>query len=833
MPSAITDGHSVPQVTAVGDLLSEALDHARIVKPTSSIEPALNKSDFESLLARLVPVFTSAPTGQAADRARQYAVIETAARDLFSNLIAGTPIGSPEFVQVWNLFDILSILSDNEQCDAALLFWLVEELLDSQTIEGCRTVFDFLESRRDRITAKNFQPKKLVILRACNELLRRLSRAEDTAFCGRVFIFMFQSFPLHDRSSVNLRGEYHAENVTTFEEAPANGEDIPDKMEVDIDSEADKAKDEKDPKSAAKAVSFDAKNKPAPDKPVDMSALYPVFWSLQHFFSQPMTLFDGAQFTKFKKGMDATLSAFETVDKLQKTSKTTDETKIVPQKRKSPEAAEERDGSNYNPKYLTSRDLFELEISDLYFRRHILIQALIIIEFLLSLTPLAKSKLASIKQPNKAVVYNEHVLSDEDAKWTRAIKERITSYLQAGPDGYFFFRIVDSVLSRDKGWAFWKAESCPTIEKPAVAPAEYSEAMASARRLATNKRLRPTPMGSMSLDFLKGEDSASALERLKDPARWKLPDLQVFKEKIAADDLDMDFANTEKEKGRLIDSKASKTWRALRIARGSRLAAFDKIEDWQNIEAIFQEQPDSEDEAEKDEGPKGRRPEDQRPIVLSGSAGVGRSTLAGMLLDKQNGVFGKVVQHTTRSPQEGEVDGRDYHFVDAKTFNTIRDGDYFLEFRTREEVSYGTSRKAADALAESEKIPLIILDREGCEMAKDNGYSARFILITPPSPDDVVSRLTKDGKLSEDSIQEAKQNAIADLEQSKNGEHSYDITITNDDVEKAYESLERFIYDTSPKTNGGNESTGEDVAMDDTPSGEANPAKETNEPAEA
>lgn len=118
-------------------------------------------------------------------------------------------------------------------------------------------------------------------------------------------------------------------------------------------------------------------------------------------------------------------------------------------------------------------------------------------------------------------------------------------------------------------------------------------------------------------------------------------------------------------------------------------------------------------------------------------------------------------------------------------------------------------------------------------MAKDNGYSARFIFITPPSPDDVVSRLTKDGKLSEDSIQEAKQNAIADLEQSKNGEHFYDIIITNDDVEKAYESLERFIYDTSPKTNGGNEPTGEDVAMGDIPSEEADLPKETNEPAEA
>jgi hypothetical protein len=40
-----------------------------------------------------------------------------------------------------------------EQCEPSLVFWLVEELLDSQTIDGCRNVFDYLDSRRERITA--------------------------------------------------------------------------------------------------------------------------------------------------------------------------------------------------------------------------------------------------------------------------------------------------------------------------------------------------------------------------------------------------------------------------------------------------------------------------------------------------------------------------------------------------------------------------------------------------------------------------------------------------------------------------------------------------------
>lgn len=57
-----------------------------------------------------------------------------------------------------------------------------------------------------------------------------------------------------------------------------------------------------------------------------------------------------------------------------------------------------------------------LQISDLSFRRHILVQALIILDFLLSLSPKAKEKLATITAQNKSVVYSEHVISEEDVR---------------------------------------------------------------------------------------------------------------------------------------------------------------------------------------------------------------------------------------------------------------------------------------------------------------------------------------------------------------------------------------------------------------------------------
>ncbi len=253
------------------------------------------------------------------------------------------------------MFDILSILSDGEQCDPALLFWLVEELLDSQTISGCRRVFDFLESRRERITAKHFKQKQLVILRTCNELLRRLSRALDPAFCGRVFIFMFQSFPLGDKSSVNLRGEYHVENITTYDREALAAGTSPDKMDVDSDE-----------KNSSKVAS-DGKRHQQAEKPLDPEALYPILWSLQESFNQPKKLFEPPQFAAFKAGLEATMATFRSIKpeppsrSKEKLDKQIEENKRI-LKRKRDDSDDELAGS-FNPKYLTSRDLFKLEVS--------------------------------------------------------------------------------------------------------------------------------------------------------------------------------------------------------------------------------------------------------------------------------------------------------------------------------------------------------------------------------------------------------------------------------------------------------------------------------------
>ena len=484
-----------------------------------------------------------------------------------------------------------------------MVFWLVEELLDSQTIDGCRTVFDYLDSRRDRLTAKHFKQKNLIILRSCNELLRRLSRAEDTVFCGRVFIFLFQSFPLGDKSSVNLRGEYHVENVTTFEQIPSKkSRTDPDDIELEKDKneiiEGDDegtakpvlgvegssvaSKQETEDVKATEEVSKDSK--PTDPEP-EMDQLYTIFWSLQENFSQPTKLFDEAKLISFKDGLHATLKKFKAVQQERQTrgsSRSSEDGVRVLKRKRGPQ--EDELSSAFNPKYLTSRDLFDLEISDLAFRRHILVQALILIDFLLSLTPKAKKKLEQMS--NRSVLY-AYTLNEENANWAASTRSDIATYLQQGPEGKFYYRMVDTVLSRDKNWTHWKAEACPLIERSAISPEDFESAIKSTQRACASKKLRSAPLGTLDLGFLESTPGDNGLEKLKNPERFSIPTAGSFEGPIQDYDFEIDTAKSDEERAAAEDARSSKIWKTLRIASKDQLYAFDKIDDGKNIQVLF------------------------------------------------------------------------------------------------------------------------------------------------------------------------------------------------------------------------------------------------------
>lgn len=258
-----------------------------------------------------------------------------------------------------------------------LPFNLLEELFDTQTIPASERLFNYLESRVERLTVgmEGGKGKALVLLRLCNELLRRLSKAEDTIFCGRILIFLSKSFPIAERSAVNLRGEFNTDNVTIFDDIPEeNPEEQPaenvDSMEIDDDIKV--------VEPVVDSASSDDKTKPTVngEKPVSIDKLYTMFWSMQHDFADPTRLFNPENFQRFKDALAATMQKFKEAEKQTRES-TGDSAKaepVPPSKNPSEDSKttpvagtkrkrEDVETEGFNPKYLTSRELFELEVS--------------------------------------------------------------------------------------------------------------------------------------------------------------------------------------------------------------------------------------------------------------------------------------------------------------------------------------------------------------------------------------------------------------------------------------------------------------------------------------
>ncbi|KAJ9651961.1 hypothetical protein H2198_008787 [Neophaeococcomyces mojaviensis] len=524
--------------------------------------------------------------------------VDAAFREVFYELIASLNIEKDEYAPIWSLLDSVNLLCDHELCEPALGFWLVEDLLDSHTISGCHKVFNYLELRRERMTKEHLKQKNLTILRCCNDLLRRLSRAEDTVFCGRVFIYLFQSFPLGDKSSVNLRGEFHTENLTTFDENPLRPGDGDGEMDVDP-QEGTSEPDVKDPSQAVKAG----------QETVKLDELYPVFWSLQSLFSQPTKLFETASMQQFKDGIGQTMACFTQVINNSTTAAAVQEAEKRGVKRKRGDLDGENtelNSSAFNPRYLTNRDLFDLEIHDIEFRRHMLVQALILLDFLLALTSQSKAKLVNtintiLKElvdtgklkENQAksntmmmkAIYEKLTLSDEDRAWVIETRRTIEKYLEEGngQEGRYYLRMVNMVLSRDKNWAIWKAANCPEIKRDPVDASVDLQSQDALHEISIQAN-RPIlkPDGADQLAFLSESESVEALKQ----KRPNIPSLEQYHRAMQVDDLDLEFA-TEEEVKDIQARKAGRLWRALRSARGKRFTLCEEIRNGDNPDALI------------------------------------------------------------------------------------------------------------------------------------------------------------------------------------------------------------------------------------------------------
>jgi guanylate kinase len=175
-------------------------------------------------------------------------------------------------------------------------------------------------------------------------------------------------------------------------------------------------------------------------------------------------------------------------------------------------------------------------------------------------------------------------------------------------------------------------------------------------------------------------------------------------------------------------------------------------------------------------------------FVVSAPSGAGKSTLVHRLMASvPDLVFS--ISFTTRQPRPGEVDGRDYFFVDDARFDTmVREGG-FLEWVQVYAHRYGTGRAWLEQQLATGRDVLLDIETTGARNLREAIPDAQMIFILPPSAGILAQRLRGRGKDSETQVAIRLEHARHEMEQFE----AYDYLVVNDDLEVASHRLEAII----------------------------------------
>jgi guanylate kinase len=174
--------------------------------------------------------------------------------------------------------------------------------------------------------------------------------------------------------------------------------------------------------------------------------------------------------------------------------------------------------------------------------------------------------------------------------------------------------------------------------------------------------------------------------------------------------------------------------------------------------------------------------------VLSSPSGAGKSTIARMLMESDDGVA-MSVSATTRPIRPGEVDGEDYHFVrDARFDAMIADGE-FLEWAHVFGHRYGTLKSEVMRVIEGGRDVLLDIDWQGTQQLKQVDPDIVRVFILPPSMEELERRLRNRGTDSDTVVASRMDRAAAEISHWA----EYDYVLINNDAEKCRELAHNIL----------------------------------------
>ena len=175
-------------------------------------------------------------------------------------------------------------------------------------------------------------------------------------------------------------------------------------------------------------------------------------------------------------------------------------------------------------------------------------------------------------------------------------------------------------------------------------------------------------------------------------------------------------------------------------------------------------------------------------VVVSGFSGSGKGTIMKGLLSRYDN-YALSISATTRSPREGEQDGREYFFKTREEFEEMIAADALIEHACYVENYYGTPRAYVEEQLALGKDVILEIEIQGALQIRKRFPDTLLLFISPPDARTLEKRLVGRGTESMDVIENRLSRAVEEAE----GIESYDYFIINDDLNTCVEQVHRLI----------------------------------------
>ena len=176
-------------------------------------------------------------------------------------------------------------------------------------------------------------------------------------------------------------------------------------------------------------------------------------------------------------------------------------------------------------------------------------------------------------------------------------------------------------------------------------------------------------------------------------------------------------------------------------------------------------------------------------IVVSGFSGSGKGTIMKELLTRYPDTYALSISATTRSPREGEVDGREYFFVSKDEFEKMIAKGELIEYAKYVENYYGTPRDYVEKKLDEGKDVILEIEIQGALNVKKLFPDTLLLFVTPPGAEELKKRLVGRGTETMDVIESRMNRACEEAE----GMEKFDYLIINDNLEDCVEEMHSII----------------------------------------